>query len=97
VAAHACGSVLGLAPNACGYVLGQAAGIKPVARAGWQLAKRFKARLLAACGVGVAAGAVTFWAGPWLGVAAAWVAGFFGTLAVQARNALRNLFAPAFA
>jgi hypothetical protein len=95
VAAHACGSVLGLAANACGSVLGQAAGVKAVARAGWQLARRFKARLLAACGVGVAAGAVTFWAGPWLGVAAASVAGFFTTLAVQARAGLRRLFCPA--
>jgi hypothetical protein len=50
---------------------------------------------LAACGVGVAAGAATLLAAPWLGVAAASVVGFCGTLAVKARNALRGLFAPA--
>ena len=88
---------LGLAGSACAYALGQAAGVKPVARAAWQLAKKFKGRVLAACGVGVVAGVVTLWAGPWLGVAAAWVGGFATTLAVQARNALRNLFCPAAA
>jgi hypothetical protein len=50
---------------------------------------------LAACGVGVAAGALTLWAAPWLGVAAASVVGFGGTLAVKARDGLRGLFAPA--
>jgi hypothetical protein len=95
---RACAGVkagLGLAGSACAFAVGQAAGVKAVARAAWQLAKRFKGRVLAACGVGVAAGAVTLWAGPWLGVAAAWVSGFCATLAVQARNALRSLFAPA--
>jgi hypothetical protein len=66
-------------------------------RAGWGLAKQFKGRVLAACGVGVAAGAMTYCVGPWLGVAAAWVGGFVTTLAVQARNALRRLVAPAAA
>jgi hypothetical protein len=75
-------------------VVGQAAGVKTVARAGWQLAKRVKGRLLLACGVGVAAGAVTFWAGPWLGAAVAWAGGFVATLAVQARNGLRRLVTP---
>jgi hypothetical protein len=90
---------LGVASTACGYVVGQAAGVKTVVRAGWQLAKRFKGRVLAACGVGIAAGAVTLWAGPWLGVVAASVGGFVTSLAIQARNVLRNLFcaAPAFA
>jgi hypothetical protein len=86
---------LGVAATACGYVLGRAAGVKPVARAAWQLTKKFKGRVLAACGVGVAAGVVTLCAAPWLGVAAASVVGFCGTLAVKARNALRGLFAPA--
>jgi hypothetical protein len=86
---------LGAAASACGYAVGQAAGIKPVARAGWQLAKKFKGRVLLACGVGVAAGVVTYGVGPWLGVAAAAVSGFVATLAVKARNALRNLFCPA--
>jgi hypothetical protein len=45
---------LGAAATACGYAVGQAAGVKPVARAGWQLAKKFKGRVLAACGVGLA-------------------------------------------
>jgi hypothetical protein len=86
---------LGAAASACGYVVGQAAGVKPVARAGWQLAKKFKGRVLLACGVGVAAGVVTYCVGPWLGVAAASVGGFIAGLAVQARNALRRLVAPA--
>jgi hypothetical protein len=86
---------LAVAGTACAAVAGQAAGVKAVARAGWQLARKFKGRVLAACGVGLAAGAVTLWAAPWLGVAAASVVGFCGTLAVKARNALRGLFAPA--
>src|SRR5262245_53306235 len=44
------------AGTACAAVAGRATGIKAVVRAGWQLAKRFKGRVLAACGVGVAAG-----------------------------------------
>src|SRR5262245_49534967 len=86
---------LAVAGTACCYVAGQAAGVKAVARAGWGLTKKFKGRVLAACGVGLAAGAVTLLAAPWLGVAAASVTGFCTTLAVQARNALRSLFAPA--
>jgi hypothetical protein len=74
---------------------GQTAGVKAVARSGWRLASRFKGRVLAACGVGVAAGVVTYVAGPWLGIAAGWLSGFAVSLAVQARNALRRLFAPA--
>src|SRR5262245_15546806 len=85
---------LAAAGTACAAVVGQAAGIKTVIRTGWQLAKKFKGRLLAASAVGVAAGAVTLWAAPWLGVVGASVAGFFTTLAVSARNALRRLFAP---
>jgi hypothetical protein len=83
------------AGTACAAVAGQAAGVRAVARGGWRLAKRFRGRVLAACGVGVAAGAATLFAAPWLGVAAASVVGFFSTLAVSARNALRGLFAPA--
>jgi hypothetical protein len=79
---------------ACAAVLGQAAGVKAVARAGWHLARRFGGRLLVACGVGVAAGAVTFWAGPWVGAGIAWAGGFAATLAVQARDGLRRLLAP---
>ena len=82
---------LGAAATACGYVVGRAAGLKAIARGGWQLAKKFRGRVLAACGVGLAAGAVTLWAAPWLGVAAAAVGGFFTTLAVAARNGLRRL------
>ena len=95
---RACAGVragLGAAATACGYVVGKATGLKAIARPAWQLAKKFRGRVLAACGVGLAAGAVTLWAAPWLGVAAAAVGGFFGTLAVQARNGLRKLFAPA--
>src|SRR5262245_1569187 len=86
---------LAAAGTACAAVVGRVAGVKAVVRAGWSLVKKFKGRVLAACGVGVAAGAVTLWAAPWLGVAAASVTGFCTTLAVQARNALRSLFAPA--
>jgi hypothetical protein len=86
---------LGVAGAACTAVAGQAAGVKAAVRAGWGLTKRFKGRVLAACGVGLAAGAATLWAAPWLGVAAASVVGFCGTLAVKARNALRGLFTPA--
>ncbi len=75
--------------------VGQLGGVKTAARSGWQLAKRFKGRVLAACGIGVAAGVVTYWAGPWLGVAAGWLSGFAISLTVQARNTLRRLFAPA--
>jgi hypothetical protein len=84
-----------IAANACAAVAGQAAGVKAVARGGWRLAKQFRGRVLVACGVGLAAGAATLLAAPWLGVAAASVVGFFSTLAVSARNALRGLFAPA--
>jgi hypothetical protein len=83
------------AGSACAAVAGQAAGVKAVARAAWGLTKKFKGRVLAACGVGLAAGAATLLAAPWLGVLSASVAGFFSTLAVSARNALRGLFAPA--
>ena len=79
------------AAHSCASVLGQLAGATRGVRAAWQLTWRFKGRVLAACGVGVAAGIVTLWAGPWLGVAAAWVGGFVTTLAVQGRNALRRL------
>jgi hypothetical protein len=83
------------AGSACAAVAGQAAGVNAVARGGWRLAKQFRGRVLAACGVGLAAGAATLLAAPWLGVAAASVMGFFSTLAVAARNALRGLFVPA--
>src|SRR5262245_36755225 len=79
---------LGAAASACGYVVGRAAGVKPVARAGWHLAQKYRGRVLLACGVSVAAGAVTLCAAPWLGVAASAVGGFFATLAVAARNGL---------
>jgi hypothetical protein len=84
-----------VAANACAAVAGQAAGVKTAVRAGWGLTKKFRGRVLLASGVGLAAGAATLFAAPWLGVAAASVVGFFSTLAVSARNALRGLFAPA--
>src|SRR5262245_28127492 len=71
---------LAAAGSACAAVAGQAAGVKAVARAGWGLPKKFKGRVLVACGVGVAAGAATLFAAPWLGVAAASAVGFGGTL-----------------
>jgi hypothetical protein len=92
-------AALAVAAAACNgagaYVANKAAAVKSAARSGWRLLSRFRGRLLIACGVGVAAGAVTLLAAPWLGVAAAAVGGFFATLAVKVRNALRGLFAPA--
>jgi len=89
-------AVAAAACNGAGaYVVNKAAAVKSAARSGWRLLSRFRGRLLIACGVGVAAGAATLLAAPWLGVAAASVVGFCGTLAVKARNALRGLFAPA--
>jgi hypothetical protein len=86
---------LGVAAAACGgagaYVRRQAGVITSVARTGWLLLNRFRGRLLMACGVGLATGAVTFLAGPWVAVAASSVAGFVTTLAVQAANGLRKL------
>src|SRR5262249_44024396 len=65
---------LGVAATACNgagaYVANKAAAVKAVARSGWRLLSRFRGRLLVACGVGVAAGATTLLAAPWLGVAA---------------------------
>ena len=86
---------LAVAGTACAAVVGQVVGIKPLARAAWGLTKTFKGHVLAACGIGVAAGVITYLAGPWLGIAAGWLSGFTVSLAVQARNALRKLFAAA--
>jgi hypothetical protein len=87
---------LGVAAAACNgagaYVLEQATAVKSVARSGWLLFSRFKGRLLAACGVGMVAGALTYLAGPWLAIAASSAAGFVTTLAVQAASGLRKLF-----
>src|SRR5262245_15029295 len=96
---RACGAVksgLGVAVAACNgagtYVAKQATAVKAAARSGWRLLSRFRGRLLMACGVGVAAGALTYLAGPWLAVAASSAAGFVTTLAVQAASGLRKLF-----
>jgi hypothetical protein len=83
------------AGTTCATVAGRVVGVKTAFRAGWGLIKKFRGRVLLASGVGLAAGAATLLAAPWLGVAAASVAGFFSTLAVSARSALRGLFAPA--
>ena len=74
------------------YVANKAAAVKSAARSGWRLLSRFRGRLLIACGVGVAAGALTYLAGPWLAVAASSASGFVTTLAVQAASGLRKLF-----
>jgi len=96
---RACGAVrsgLGVAAMACtgagAYVANKAAAVKSAARSGWRLLSRFRGRLLIACGVGVAAGALTYLAGPGLAVAASSVSGFVTTLAVQAASGLRQLF-----
>jgi hypothetical protein len=86
---------LAVAGTACAAVAGKVAGVKAVARSGWHFLKQSRGRLLAACGVGVAAGALTYLAGPWLAVVASSAAGFVTTLAVQAANGLRRLFCPA--
>src|SRR5215475_13022717 len=59
---RACGAVksgLGVAAMACNgagaYVANKAAAVKATARSGWWLLRRFRGRLLIACGVGVAA------------------------------------------
>ena len=83
---------LGAAASACAAVAGRSAGVKAVVRAGWQFLKQSRGRLLTACGVGVAAGALTYLAGPWLAVVASSAAGFVTTLAVQAASGLRRLF-----
>src|SRR5262245_66282580 len=93
-------SGLGVAAAAChgpgASVARRAAAVTSAARSGWRLLRRFRGRLLTACGVGVAAGALTYLAGPWLAVAASAAAGFVTTLAVQAASGLRQLFcAPA--
>src|SRR5262245_51848943 len=92
-------TVAAMACNGAGvYVAQQAAAVKSVARSGWLLLSRFRGRLLTACGVGVAAGALTYLAGPWLAVAASSAAGFVTTLAVQAASGLRKPFcSPTFA
>src|SRR5262249_42431977 len=81
-------SGLGVAAAACNgagaYVANKAAAVKSAARSGWRLLSRFRGRLLIACGVGVAAGALTYLAGPSLAVAASSASGFVTTLAVQA-------------
>src|SRR5947208_13409870 len=71
---------LAVAATACNgagaYVVKQAAAVKAATFSGWLLFRRFRGRLLTACGVGVAAGALTYLAGPWLAVAASSAAGF---------------------
>src|SRR5262249_54830541 len=96
---RACDSVkagLGVAAAACNgagaYVAQQAAAVKSAARSGWLLFRRFRGRLLTACGVGAAAGALTYLAGRWLAGAASPAAGFAPTLAVQAASGLRQPF-----
>ena len=53
---------------------------------------QFKYQLLTALGVGLAAGAAVYFAGPWLAAAAAGVGAFTATLAVQAGVALKRLW-----
>src|SRR5262249_17948232 len=88
---RACDAVkpgLAVAAAAChgagAYVTKKAAAVKSAARSGWRLLRRFRGRLLAACGVGLAAGALTCLAGPWLGVAASAAARFVTTPALPA-------------
>ena len=71
-------------------LLGQLSRLKPLARAARRLVRPFQAKLLVACAAGVVIGLTASCAGPWLGVAAAWVSGCFTTLAVQGRATLRR-------
>ena len=57
------------------------------------LLPQFRVPLLVALGVGAAAGAGCYFAGPWLAAAAGAVAGFVTTLAVRAALALRRVLA----
>src|SRR5262249_20735030 len=91
---------LGAAAAACGgagaAVAKRGAAVAAAARSGLRAVRRVRGRLLTACGVGLAAGALTSLAGPWLAVAASAAAGFVTTLAVQTASGLRQLFcAPA--
>jgi hypothetical protein len=63
------------------------------ATAGWQLMRRFKSQALLAVGVGAAAGFATYFAGPWIAAAAAWLGGFASTIAVQVALGLRRALA----
>ena len=55
------------------------------------LARRFRRPVLVALGVGLAAGVLAYFSGPWAAAAAGWLSGFVTTLAVQAGVALRKL------
>src|SRR5262249_59962812 len=58
-------AVVATACNGAGtYVANKAAAVMSLARSGWRLLSRFRGRLLIACGVGLAAGALTYPAGP---------------------------------
>jgi hypothetical protein len=52
---------------------------------------RFKRQLLLSAGVGVAAGVVSYFAGPYVAAAAGWLGGFLTTIGVQAALAWERL------
>jgi hypothetical protein len=56
---------------------------------------RFKRQLLLSTGVGVAAGVVSYFAGPYVAAAAGWVGGFVTTIGVQAALAWERVKAAA--
>ena len=79
---RACGAVLGTAKRCATTVCNTLALLRP-----------FRAQLLTALGVGVAAGVGAYFAGPWVAAASGWVVGFGTALAVQARRALKGVLA----
>jgi hypothetical protein len=79
----------------CGQVLrriGQWAG-KLLSRV--RVLGRFKRQLLLSTGVGLAAGAVSYFAGPYVAAATGWLGGFVTTIGVQAALAWERLKAAA--
>jgi hypothetical protein len=75
---------------ACGWVGQRVGNGLSAVRARLWLVRRFKAQLLAAVGVGTAAGLAAYFAGPWLAASVAWLGGFGATLAASVGLALRR-------
>ena len=77
--------------NVCGKMKGWLTGMMIQARACLRLAQPYRKPLLLAAGIGVAAGAAAFFAGPWFAAAAGCLAGFATTISVQSAIAFRRL------
>jgi hypothetical protein len=81
--------------DACRALTGTAVNLAAVCWARLRLLRHLKYQLLAAAGVGVAAGLAAYWAGPVLAALASGAGGFATTWAVQAGLWLRRLLAGA--